>query len=161
MPVVDVQKDLEHRTITITAEFAAPVERLWELYADPRQLEKVWGPPSHPATFVQHSLTPGSVTQYFMTGPEGERYHGIWEVTEVEPGSAFSFRDAFATEDFEPVEDMPASENEYRLEAAGGGTRTVSVSRYASAEALQQVLDMGAEEGAREAIGQIDDFLAA
>ena len=42
MPVTDVQKDTENRTITITAEFAAPVERVWEVYADPRQLERVW-----------------------------------------------------------------------------------------------------------------------
>lgn len=41
MPVTDVQKDLETRTLTITAEFAAPIERVWQVYADPRQLEKV------------------------------------------------------------------------------------------------------------------------
>jgi uncharacterized protein YndB with AHSA1/START domain len=44
MPVTDVKHDLDTRTLTITAEFAAPVERIWQVYADPRQLEKVWGP---------------------------------------------------------------------------------------------------------------------
>ncbi|MGJ9413239.1 SRPBCC domain-containing protein [Aeromicrobium sp. CF4.19] len=161
MPVIDIQKDLENRTIIITSEFAAPLERVWELYSDPRQLEKVWGPPSHPATFVEHSLTPGAVTKYYMTGPEGEQYHGLWELTDVREKSAFAFRDAFATPDFEPVPDMPVSQNEYRFESTDAGTRMVNVSRYATAEALQQVLDMGVEEGARQAIDQIDDFLAA
>ena len=59
MPVIDVQKDLDNRRLIMTAQFAAPVERIWQLYADPRQLEKVWGPPTHPATFVDHDLTPG------------------------------------------------------------------------------------------------------
>ena len=54
MPVTDITKDLEARSIVITAEFAAPVERVWQVYADPRQLERVWGPPSHPATVVDH-----------------------------------------------------------------------------------------------------------
>jgi len=38
MPVTDITKDLDNRTLTITADFAAPVERIWQLYADPRQL---------------------------------------------------------------------------------------------------------------------------
>ena len=43
MPVTDVQQDLDNLTLTITADFAAPVQRIWQVYADPRQLEKVWG----------------------------------------------------------------------------------------------------------------------
>lgn len=61
MPVTDVQQDIDTRTLTIVAEFAAPVERIWQVYADPRQLEKVWGPPTYPATVVEHNLTPGVV----------------------------------------------------------------------------------------------------
>ena len=67
MPVTDVKKDMDNLTLTIVADFAAPVERIWEVYADARQLERVWGPPTHPATFVDHSLTPGSRSTYFMT----------------------------------------------------------------------------------------------
>ena len=63
-------------TLTITAHFTAPVERIWQVYADPRQLEKVWGTPEYPATVVDHSLTPGGRVTYFMTGPEGDRFYG-------------------------------------------------------------------------------------
>ncbi|WP_367618868.1 SRPBCC domain-containing protein [Brevibacterium sp.] len=55
----------------MVAEFAAPPERVWEVYADPRQLEKVWGPPTYPATVVDHSLVPGGRVTYYMTSPEG------------------------------------------------------------------------------------------
>lgn len=161
MPVTDITKDIDSRTITITAHFAAPVERVWALYADPRQLEKVWGPPSHPATFVEHALEPGGRMSYYMTGPEGERFGGWWEVTAVDEPRSFSFRDGFADADLNPVPDMPVSENVYAFEAADGGTRAVFTSTYATAEALQQVVDMGVEEGATGAINQIDAFLAA
>src|ERR671926_291578 len=97
MPVTDVQKDLDNLTLTITADFAAPVPRIWQIYADPRQLEKIWGPPTYPATVVDHDLTPGGRVTYVIT--------------------------------------------------------------YESAEALQQVLDMGVVEGASSAINQIDDLL--
>lgn len=161
MPVTNVHKDIENRTLTVTAEFDASPERVWELYADPRQLEKVWGPPSHPATFVQHELAVGSTTKYYMTSPEGEKFGGWWEVTAVDEPHTFGFRDGFADADLNPVESMPVSENVYQLEAGGPGTVATYTAVYATPEALQQVIDMGMEEGLTEAINQIDVFLAA
>lgn len=162
MPVTDITTDLDTRTLVITAEFAAPVERVWALYADPRQLEQVWGPPTFPATFVDHDLRPGGRVTYYMTSPEGEKFAGYWEVTEVDAPTRFAFRDGFAhAEDFTPNSDLPVSENAYGFTATATGTRAVFTSTYASAEGMQQVLDMGMEEGARSAVDQIDGFLAA
>ena len=161
MPVTDVQHDLENLTLTITAEFAAPVQRIWQVYADPRQLEKVWGPPTHPATFVDHSLTPGSRVTYYMTGPEGEKYGGYWDITAVDEPRSFEFLDGFADADLNPNPDMPVSENTYTFTEHKGGTRAVYVGKYASAEGLQQVLDMGVVEGSTLAINQIDELIAA
>jgi uncharacterized protein YndB with AHSA1/START domain len=160
MPVTDITKDVEHRTLTITAEFAAPVERVWAIYEDARRLEQVWGPPQYPATFVDHELRPGTRSTYYMTSPEGEKFAGYWDVTAVEPTSRFTFADGFAHEDLTPNEDLPVSQNVYTFEATDSGTRAVFVSTFTSAEALQQVLDMGVEEGSRAAIDQIDAFLA-
>jgi uncharacterized protein YndB with AHSA1/START domain len=160
MPVTDIIKDVENRTIVITAEFAAPVERVWALYEDPRQLEKVWGPPEYPATFVDHELRAGSRSTYYMTSPEGEKFAGYWDITGVEQPHRLTFRDGFAHEDLTPNPDLPVSENVYAFEAVGGGTRAVYSAVYATAEGLQTVLDMGMEEGARSAINQIDGFLA-
>ena len=59
MTVKDVKKDPATLTMVVTAEFNAPIERVWQLWADPRQLERWWGPPTYPATFVDHNLVPG------------------------------------------------------------------------------------------------------
>ncbi|MCX2932258.1 SRPBCC domain-containing protein [Mycobacterium sp. CVI_P3] len=161
MPVTDVKHDLENLTLTITADFAAPVRRIWQIYADPRQLEKVWGPPSHPATVVDHSLTPGTRTTYFMTGPDGEKYAGYWDITAVDEPTSFSFRDGFADTDMNPNPDLPVSENTFTFTEHEGGTRAVYVSTFATAEGLQQVLDMGVVEGSTSAINQIDGLIAS
>ena len=160
MPVTDVQQDLDALTLTLTAEFAAPVERVWQVYADPRQLEKVWGPPTYPATFVDHDLRPGGRVTYFMTSPEGEKFAGYWEVTAVDEPRSFSFDDGFADQDFNPNPALPVSHNVYSFAAHDGGTRATYVGTYESADALQKVLDMGMVEGATAAIAQIDDLLA-
>jgi uncharacterized protein YndB with AHSA1/START domain len=162
MPVTDVQHDLDALTLTITADFAAPVERVWEVYADPRQLERVWGPPGYPATFVDHALVPGGRMNYFMTSPEGEKYYSYWDVTEVHAPSRFDFKDGFASDDsFTPNPDMPEAFNTYNFTATSGGTRATFIGTYGSAESLQKVLDMGAVEGSTQAINQIDDLLAS
>src|ERR671917_625778 len=98
MPVTDVQQDLDNLTLTITADFAAPVERIWQVFADL---------------------------------------------------------------DFNPTPGMPVSKNVYTFTEHDGGTRATYVSTYESAEALQQVLDMGVVEGATLAINQIDDLVAS
>lgn len=161
MPVTDVTHDLDSRTLVITAEFAAPVERIWQVYADPRQLERVFGPPTHPATFVDHDLSPGGRATYFMTSPEGDRYYGWWLVTAVDEPRSFAFEDGFADDEtFAPNPDLPVSKNIYSFEPIDTGTRAVFTATYDSAEALQKVLDMGVVEGASSAIDQIDALVA-
>ena len=161
MPVTDVRTDLDNRTLTIVAEFAAPVARIWQVYADPRQLEKVWGPPTYPATVVDHDLTPGGRVTYYMTSPEGEKFAGYWQVDTVDEPTGFTFDDGFADLDFTPNPDLPVSRNVYTFAERDGGTVATYVSTYATAEGLQKVLDMGMIEGASAAIGQIDDLVAS
>ena len=75
MTVLAVERDPVALTFTIVSEFDAPAERVWQVWADPRQLERWWGPPTYPATVVDHDLTPGGWVTYSMTGPDGEKYH--------------------------------------------------------------------------------------
>ena len=161
MPVTDVKHDLDTLTLTITAEFAAPVARIWQVYADPRQLEKAWGPPTYPETVVDQDLSPGGRMTYFMTGPEGDKHAGYWRITAVDEPRSFAFEDGFADLDFTPNPAMPVSANVFTFTESGGGTRAVYVSTYESAEGLQQVLNMGVVEGASAAIGQIDELVAS
>lgn len=160
MPVTDVHHDVDTRTLTIVAEFAAPPERIWQIYADPRQLEKVWGPPTYPATVVDHDLTPGGRVHYFMTSPEGTKHAGYWLVMEVDEPTSLVFEAGIAHPDFTPDPDVPPATNRYRFETSGGGTRAVYLSTYPTAAGLEQALAMGVREGTAGAIGQIDDVLA-
>lgn len=63
MPVTDVKKDLDALTMLLTAEFDAGAERVWELWSDPRQLERWWGRrpirrPSSTTTFPRAAASP-------------------------------------------------------------------------------------------------------
>lgn len=160
MPVTDVNKDLDAQTMTITAEFDAGAERVWEMWSDPRQLERWWGPPSFPATFVDHDLSPGGRATYFMTGPDGEKYHGWWRIEEVEPPNRLRFEDGFADAEGKPNPEMPTTVATVTI-AEANGTATMSIqSKFPSREGMEQLIEMQMEQGMTEALNQIDALLA-
>jgi uncharacterized protein YndB with AHSA1/START domain len=161
MTVTNLTKAIETMTMSITAEFDAPIGRVWEVWADPRLLERWWGPPTHPATVVEHDLTPGGKVTYFMTGPEGERYHGWWTVDTVEAPHRLGFVDGFADDTGTPNPEMPTTTTTVHLDdRPTGGTRMVIESVFPSLEAMEQMIAMGMEEGITAAIGQIDGLVA-
>ncbi|ARJ04035.1 activator of HSP90 ATPase [Cnuibacter physcomitrellae] len=162
MPVIATEKDAEALTLAIVAEFSADVARVWQLWADPRRLERWWGPPTWPATFHALDLRPGGRATYVMTGPDGTQAGGVWEIVTAEAPTSLSFEDRFADERGEPNPDMPTTHVTVTLEAIGGDvdrTRMVVTSRFESVEQMEQLIAMGMEEGLREAIGQIDGLL--
>jgi len=160
MTVTAVRKDPVALTMTLTAEFDASPERVWDLWADPRQLERWWGPPTYPATFTAHDLAPGSHVEYHMTGPDGDQPHGYWDVVEADPPRRLVFIDGFAHEDGTPNDDFPRNEGRVTIEPVGVGRTRMSIeSRFPSTEAMERVLAMGMEEGLTLAVGQIDALL--
>jgi uncharacterized protein YndB with AHSA1/START domain len=161
MTVTSVTKDLDNLTLTLVADFDVPAERVWQLWADPRQLERWWGPPTHPATVEEHDLTPGGGVTYFMTGPDGERYRGWWRVASVNPPKSLEFTDGFADKDGTPVADMPVTTVQLQLTERDGGTRMELRSVYDSREQMEQLMTMGMVEGLQQAVGQMDALLAA
>ncbi|GAB3533283.1 SRPBCC domain-containing protein [Arthrobacter tecti] len=161
MAVISTEKDIEALSLTLVAEFDAGVERVWQVWEDPRQLERWWGPPTWPATFEKHELRPGGSASYYMTGPDGEKSRGWWEFTTVEAPHRLEFDDGFANEDGSKAEEMGETHAVVTLEELDAGrTRMTVASRFESADQLQQMVDMGMEEGMREAMGQIDVILA-
>lgn len=161
MSTVDISKDLDTCTLVVASTFAAPVERIWQLWADPRQLERWWGPEPYPATVVDHDLRPDGHVSYYMTGPEGDQHKGYWRVLEVDPPTRLVFQDGFADDDGEPNDDLPTSRAEVTIEPLDGTrTRMTITSMFDSTADLEQVLAMGMEEGIRQAVSQIEGILA-
>ena len=162
MTVTSIDKDLEALTLTVTAEYDVDAERAWQLWADPRQLERWWGPPTYPATVEEHELKPGGKVTYFMTGPTGDTPRGYWEVLEVQEPRVLVVEDGFADDHGAPLDGMGVTTMRVDItDRPDGGVVMTLVSRFSSLESLQQMVEMGMEEGLRQAIGQIDALLAA
>jgi uncharacterized protein YndB with AHSA1/START domain len=141
-------------------DYPVPVERLWEAYADPRQLEKFWGPETWPATFTRHDMAAGGRSAYYMTGPNGDTSHGWWRFVAVEPARRFEVEDGFSHADGTENHKLPTMRMVFTFESTASGSRFTSVTTFPSLEAMERLVEMGMEEGLRSALGQLDDVLA-
>ena len=153
MSIVSVDKDPEALSLTIVAEFDAPIERVWDLWADPRKLERWWGPPTHPSTFERHELVPGGEVGYFMTGPDGERSYGWWRVQSVDPPTSLEFTDGFASEK------TPITTVTVRLAEQDAGTRMHLRFVFESTEHMEELERWGAFDVVPVSVGQMDALL--
>ncbi len=161
MTILSTTKDPGTLTFTITSHWPTPPVRVWQLWSDPRQLERWWGPPTWPATFEQHEVVVGGRSSYFMTGPQGEKARGWWRFTVLQEHERIEFDDGFSDESGTPDESMPTIRVRVELEEADAGTRMTITSTFASAEQMDQLAAMGMVEGMTAAMGQIDEVLAA
>ena len=159
MTLVNVEKDYERLSLTLLADFDAPMERVWELWSDPRQLERWWGPPSHPATVDRHDLAVGGEVTYVMTGPGGETSRGWWRVTSVDPPRALEFTDGWADRDGTPNAEMPTTEARVRLAEQDGRTRMELRFVFESREHMAQLERRGAFAVFPQSVGQMDAVL--
>jgi uncharacterized protein YndB with AHSA1/START domain len=156
MSVTSVDRDYANLTITVIADFDAPIDRVWELWSDPRKLERWLGPPTHPASVERHDLAPGGEVTFFMTGPEGDRSWGTWRFTAVDPPTSLEFTDVFADRDGAPIAGMPVTNVTVALTDHGGGTRMAMRSAFRSREDMDTWVSMGTVEGLQQAVGQMD-----
>jgi uncharacterized protein YndB with AHSA1/START domain len=160
MTVMSAVKDTEALTLVFVAEFDATPEEVWELFENPRQLEKWWGPLDYPATFVRHEFFVGGESRYFMTGPQGEIAPGWWRIGSLDRAKSLGFANGIAAEDGEPRPDLAPTTASVTLEEVDGKTRMTVVNRFVSIEQMEQFLTMGMQEGMAQALSQIDDVLA-
>lgn len=160
MPITSVSSDPRALTLTVVADYPVPVERLWEAYADPRQLEKFWGPEQWPATFTRHDMAVGGESHYMMTGPDGTKSRGWFHFLRVEPFRLIEVEDGFSHEDGRRNEEMPTMRMVFNFEKTDAGSRFISVTTFPSVETMEELVKMGMVEGMRSAMSQLDAVLA-
>jgi uncharacterized protein YndB with AHSA1/START domain len=161
MMAPSVHKDTEALTMTITVELDATVERAWQLWADPRQLERWWGPPTHPMTIVDHELTPGGRIAHFMTDEEGHKHQGWWDVVAAEPPTRLEMKDGDTDEDGVPNDGNAMTAMVVTLTARNGGRTLMALEiHFLSLDGMEQAAAMGMLEGMSIALDRIEAVLA-
>lgn len=159
MTIVSTTPDSDTLTVTIINDLAAPPARVWQLWADPRQLERWWAPPGYPMRFEKFDFVPGGGAQYFMTVPDGSEPSDWWTFVTLDEPRSIYFADGFPDEHGEPQGDGMRMLVE--LTEIATGTRMTLTTTFVDEAQMKEMVEMGMLEGMVIAQGQIEAVLAA
>lgn len=157
----------DKRTLHMEREFSASAERLWEAYADPTILAQWFSPRGWVTDVQSHSFVNGGEFFYIMRCVDeaqdwfGQTSSGKMVFDNINPKTSFEYRDVFTDDAGTVNESLPASHSFVTISAAGPGSSVLRVvTTYATAEALQTVLEMGMEEGYAQTLDKLEELLA-
>jgi len=151
--------DKPAKTVTITAEFDAPRDMVWDAYTRAELLDQWWAPKPFASRTKVMEFREGGRRFYAMVSPEGQERWQVQKYTSITPKTNFKFFNAFSDEN-ENL-DLPGSDWDLSFNDQGSGTK-VSVSIYnESLERMERVIAMGFKEGTEAQIENLKELLAS
>ena len=161
MPLMNVTKDAENLTMTVVAEFDAELAGVWQLFADPRQLERWWTPADYSLTITDHDLRVGGYVRAVVVAPGGEKAHPYWRITAVDAPRSMAWEDGFLDDRGEPDASMPLTTMRLRLDGRPGDRTVMTlVITFPSTESMEMHVAMDLEAQMAQTLAQAEALLS-
>ena len=147
----------ETKTVSITAEFDAGLDMVWDAYTKPELLDQ-WYAPKPWASKTKHmNFEVGGRRFYAMVSPEGGERWILQKYTSITPKTNFKHFNAFADEN--EIPELPGSDWDLNFSAQGGTTKVSILIYNESLERLEKVVEMGFKEGTIAQLKNLEDLL--
>lgn len=153
-----VVKDLKERTILVSRTFNAPLELVWKAFTESEILDQWWGPVPWRAETKFQQFSDGGYWLYAMVGPENEKHWGRMNYISIHPHKTIQIEDVFCDEDGQPNLEFPISTGSMVFKPTATGTQVKFKMQYATEEQLQQIIEMGFEEGITVCFEQLNQL---
>ncbi|MGM7700492.1 SRPBCC domain-containing protein [Pseudalkalibacillus sp. Hm43] len=160
-----ITTSVEGRDLIMERVFDAPKELVFKAYAEKDHLEKWWGPEGWETKVMAFEFKPGGEWRYCMTCVDknqgdffGMESCGLAEYQEISAPEKIVYKDSFTDKEGNKLE-MPEMLITINFEDHEGKTKLVSRTQFATEEALQQVIDMGVEQGVASQFKKLDAYL--
>lgn len=149
--------DKETKTVSITREFAAELDLVWDAYTKPELLDQWWAPKPFTSRTKVMDFQVGGRRFYAMVSPEGNEHWAIQKYTSITPKTNFKLFNTFADKDENP--ELPGSDWDLNF-SPQGETTTVSISIYnESLERLERMVASGFKEGVAAQFSNLEELL--
>lgn len=160
---VDVQFDFlvdkEKNTITTKRKFAAKRQLVWDCYTKSELLDRWFAPKPLTTKTKFMDFSEGGHWHYAMVEPNGQEYWGRMDYQTIHPIDNYTSLDGFCDDTGALNPALPRSKWNVTFSDAATHTLVETVVSYASAEALQQVMQMGLKEGLTSTLERLDELL--
>ena len=150
--------DKKTKTVSITAEFDADRDLVWDAYTKAELLDQWWAPKPFTSRTTVMDFREGGRRFYAMVSPEGQERWVLQQYTSITPKTNFKLFNAFADENENP--ELPGSDWDFNFSDRNGST-TVHISIYnESLERLERLIELGFKEGMTAQLKNLDELLA-
>ena len=150
-------RDASDREIVITRVIDAPRERVWEAWADPKQVVKWWGPRGFSTTSDRREFKPGGVWRHTMVGPDGVEYPNLARFEEIVKPERIVYTNGGGKKDGPGV----SFRSTVTFKDLGGKTELALRMVFDTAAARDLVVkEYGAVEGGKQTLTRLAEHLA-
>jgi uncharacterized protein YndB with AHSA1/START domain len=147
----------ETKTVSITKEFAAGLDLVWDAYTKAELLDQWWAPKPYASRTKAMDFEVGGRRFYAMVSPEGVERWVVQKYNSITPKTNFKFFNAFSDAD-ENLE-LPGSDWDFNFSGENGSTK-VSISIYnESLERLERMIEFGFVEGYKAQMQNLEEML--
>lgn len=154
----EVVKDLKEKSVLVSREFNAPLENVWRAYTEPELLDQWWGPAPWHAETKSMDFKVGGFWLYAMVSPENQKHWGRMNYSAIDKYKSFDMEDVFCDENGNVNPNLPISKGRITFTKTSTGTKVEWKVVYPTEAALQQVIEMGFEQGITICYEQLDAF---
>ncbi|WP_046175593.1 SRPBCC family protein [Domibacillus indicus] len=166
MPEYKMNTKTEDRELIMEQVFDAPRTLVFQAFSKPEHLEAWWGPQGCETESRQFEFKPDGVWHFCMRcadKSQGEYYgEESWSKAvfhEVVQPERIMYTNLLTNEEGNIIEGTPSVQMDIQFAEDENRTRLIVRSRFASAEELQQVVEMGMVQGFSSQFNRLDDFL--
>ena len=156
------KKTVDEKTLTLVIErrFQASKQRVWDAYSTRELLQQWWSPEHFSTTIRIFEFRPGGRWHYHMTGPDGTKYWSLAIYRAIRDGVSIEYEDYFSDEQGGANSSLPSTRTHLAFRSDESDTIVTTTLKFASLDALQQLLKMGFEQGFASTCDKLDILLA-
>lgn len=154
-------KDADAASVYIMHIYNADVSEVWNYFTRSQLLDQWWAPKPWKCETKNQEFKNGGIWLYSMLGPEGERHYAKVKYGEITEHRSFDGTDSFCDESGNVNPDFPEAKWLFGFTGVEEGTKVTINIHFASEEAMNQLLEMGFEEGFKTGLNQLESILSS
>lgn len=155
----DFLADKQNNTLTIRREFLAGRALVWDCYTKSELLDQWFAPKPLTTKTKSMDFREGGHWHYAMIEPNGTEYWGLTHYKKIQPIDYYTTTDAFSNEAGEINEALPQAAWRVTFTDKGENALVETVVTYKSLADLEQVIQMGMEQGMMATLEKLDELL--
>lgn len=157
-PIIFTQ-DQKSASLYIMKVFPADVPVIWDYFTKNENLDQWWAPKPYKCETIKLDFQPDGIWRYMMKGTENEKHFGAAQFHEITVNRSFDWTDFFTDEDGNKLNEFPSANWLFGFTGVQEGTKLTVNIHFSTPAEMQQILEMGFEEGLKKGLDHLEDLV--